>query len=59
MAFDWDDLRYFLSVARTGRLTAAARRMGTDHATVSRRITALEGRLGAELFQRSPRGKSG
>jgi len=58
MAFDWDDLRYFLSVARTGRLTAAARRMGTDHATVSRRITALEGRLGAELFQRSPRGYS-
>lgn len=58
MAFDWDDLRYFLSVARTGRLTAAARRMGTDHATVSRRITALESRLGADLFMRSPRGYS-
>jgi len=58
MAFDWDDLRYFLAVARTGRLTAAARRMGTDHATVSRRISALEGKLGAELFLRSPRGYS-
>lgn len=58
MAFDWDDLRYFLSVARTGRLTAAARRMGTDHSTVSRRVTALENRLGAELFRRSPRGYS-
>lgn len=58
MAFDWDDLRYYLSVARTGRLTAAARRMGTDHATVSRRITALERKLGAELFRRSPRGYS-
>ena len=58
MAFDWDDLRYFLSVARTGRLTAAARRMGTDHATVSRRISALEQRLGADLFTRSPRGYS-
>jgi DNA-binding transcriptional LysR family regulator len=58
MAFDWDSLRFFLSVARSGRLTAAARRMGTDHATVSRRISALEDKLGAELFVRSPRGYS-
>ena len=56
MAFDWNDLRYFLSVARTGRLTAAAQRMGTDHATISRRVTALERELGADLFSRSPRG---
>ncbi|MCO6187628.1 LysR family transcriptional regulator [Rhizobium sp. L1K21] len=56
MSFDWDDLRYFLSVARAGRLTAAAPRMGTDHATVSRRVRALEERLGAALFTRSPRG---
>jgi DNA-binding transcriptional LysR family regulator len=56
MLFDWDDLRYFLSVARTGRLTAAAGRMGTDHATVSRRVRALEEKLGAALFTRSPRG---
>lgn len=56
MGFDWDDLRYFLAVARTGRLTLAARRMRTDHATVSRRVKALEARLGAALFSRSPRG---
>ncbi|KEP69600.1 LysR family transcriptional regulator [Thioclava dalianensis] len=56
MIFDWNDLRYFLSVARAGRLTAAARTIGSDHATVSRRITALEGRLSAQLFERSPRG---
>ncbi|MFC2967083.1 LysR family transcriptional regulator [Acidimangrovimonas pyrenivorans] len=56
MAFDWNDLRYFLSVARTGRLTAAAQRMRTDHATVSRRVKALEEQLGAALFTRSPRG---
>lgn len=56
MAFDWDDLRYFLAVARTGRLTTAAQRMGTDHATVSRRVKALEEQLGAALFNRSPRG---
>lgn len=56
MSFDWNDLRYFISVARTGRLTTAAPRMGTDHATVSRRIRALEESLGAALFNRSPRG---
>lgn len=56
MAFDWNDLKYFLAVARAGKLTEAARRMGTDHATVSRRVAALEERLGTILFDRSPRG---
>ncbi|MEO1951324.1 LysR family transcriptional regulator [Thioclava sp.] len=56
MSFDWDDLRFFLSVARAGRLTVAARAMGTDHATVSRRVKSLETQLGAQLFERSPRG---
>ena len=54
--FDWDDLRFFLAVARAGRLTVAARRLGADHATVSRRITALEGALKAKLFERRPQG---
>lgn len=54
--FDWDDLRHFLAVARTGRVTAAARRLGADHATVSRRITALEDALQAKLFERQPQG---
>lgn len=54
--FDWDDLRFFLAVARSGRLTAAARRLGADHATVSRRITALEEALKAKLFERRPQG---
>ncbi|KFE34642.1 LysR family transcriptional regulator [Thioclava atlantica] len=56
MSFDWNDLRFFLAVARTGRLTVAARMMGTDHATVSRRVRALELQLGTQLFERSPRG---
>lgn len=56
MSLDWNDLRYFLAVARTGRLTDASRRLGTDHATVSRRIKALERALGTLLFGRSPRG---
>ena len=54
--FDWNNLQDFLAVARTGRLTGAAQRLGADHATVSRRITALEQRLKARLFDRSPTG---
>lgn len=54
--FNWNDLRAFLAVARTGRLTAAAARLGADHTTVARRIAALEGALGARLFDRSPQG---
>jgi DNA-binding transcriptional LysR family regulator len=54
--FDWDDLRFFLAVARSGRLTSAARRLGADHATVSRRISSLETSLKAKLFERRPQG---
>ena len=54
--FDWNDLKSFLAVARTGRLTAAAARLGVDHATLSRRIAALEQALKAKLFDRSPTG---
>ncbi|MBV8687013.1 MAG: LysR family transcriptional regulator [Alphaproteobacteria bacterium] len=54
--FDWNDLKPFLAVARTGRLTAAAARLGVDHSTLSRRVAALEHRLGAKLFDRSPGG---
>lgn len=50
--FEWSDLRYLLTVARSGSLTAAARQMGVEHSTVSRRITALETALGAKLFDR-------
>lgn len=57
-AFDWDDLRFFLAVARAGRLTAAARQLEADHTTVSRRISALEGALKAKLFERKPQGYS-
>ena len=54
--FNWNDLRAFLAVARTARLTTAAARLGMDHTTVGRRITALEAGLGARLFDRSPQG---
>jgi DNA-binding transcriptional LysR family regulator len=54
--FDWNDLRAFLAVARSGRLTAAAARLGLDHSTLSRRIAALEHGLAAKVFDRSPAG---
>ena len=56
--FDWNNLRTFLAVARSGRLTAAAARLGADHTTVARRISALEQSLAAKLFNRSPTGYS-
>ncbi|MEP9376868.1 LysR family transcriptional regulator [Aquabacter sp. CN5-332] len=54
--FDWSDLRFFLAVARAGKLTLAARQLGVEHSTVSRRISALELMLGAKLFDRQPSG---
>ncbi|HDZ56983.1 MAG TPA: LysR family transcriptional regulator [Pseudomonas xinjiangensis] len=53
---DWDNLRYFLELSRAGRLTTAARRLGVDHTTVSRRIQALEKSLGVTLFIRQTTG---
>ncbi len=53
---DWDDLRYFLAVARGGSVRSAAERLGVNHATVLRRIAGLEARLGARLFEKLPSG---
>ncbi|TNE67314.1 MAG: LysR family transcriptional regulator [Alphaproteobacteria bacterium] len=53
--FDWNDLRYFLELARRGKLAAAALRLGVDHTTVARRIAALEDALGLPLFDRTGR----
>jgi molybdate transport repressor ModE-like protein len=53
---DWDNLRYFLELARTGTLAAAARRTGVEHTTVARRIQALEKQMGAALFARDAGG---
>jgi DNA-binding transcriptional LysR family regulator len=55
-AMDWDNVRVFLAVARGGQFVAAARRLRLDHATVSRRIAALEAGLGAKLFDRRTTG---
>ena len=53
---DWDNLRYFLAVARAGKLTAAARRLGQDHTTVGRHIASLENALHSKLFERRAEG---
>lgn len=55
---DWDDLRIFHSIVRAGSLTAAAHRMGVNQSTVSRRLAALEARLGARLLNRRAGGIS-
>jgi DNA-binding transcriptional LysR family regulator len=55
---DWNDLRYFLAVTSAGSLSAAARSLGVEHTTVSRRIETLEGVLGLRLFDRFARGWS-
>lgn len=52
----WDDLRYFLAVARSGSLSGAARELGVNHSTVLRRIQAYEERQGVRLFERLPTG---
>ena len=54
--FDWDDLKIFLTAARSGSLTAAARKLGIDPATVGRRIFRLESALKCTLLVRSASG---
>ncbi len=53
---DWDDVRYFLAVARGGSVRAAAEHLRVNHSTVLRRIALLEGRLGAQMFEKLPSG---
>jgi DNA-binding transcriptional LysR family regulator len=54
--FDWNDLKFFLELARQGRLMPAARRLKVDHTTVGRRISDLERDLGIKIFDRKPSG---
>ena len=53
---NWDDLRFVLAVAEDGSVSAAARRLGVNHATVLRRIAAFEDQHGAAIFDRDVRG---
>jgi DNA-binding transcriptional LysR family regulator len=49
---DWEDLRFFLALARGGTLSATARELRVNHATVARRVASLEALLGCVLFER-------
>jgi DNA-binding transcriptional LysR family regulator len=53
---NWDDLRVFVAVARTARISVAARELGVEHTTVGRRLAALERDLGVSLFHRTAGG---
>lgn len=53
---NWDDLKFFLAVCRTGSVRAAANQLGVNHTTVSRRINGFEKELGQRLFERSSKG---
>ncbi len=52
---DWQDLHHFLALARAGSLSAAARALKLDHATIGRRVAALEADLSLRLIDRLPR----
>ena len=53
---NWDDLRLFLEVARTGSISGAAKKLDVQHSTVSRRLRKLEEKLGARLLERKNSG---
>jgi len=53
---DWADIRVFVALARYGSLSATARVLGVNHATVARRLAGLEQALGTKLFARRPTG---
>jgi DNA-binding transcriptional LysR family regulator len=54
--FDWNDLRHFLAVARTGSTIAAAKALGWSQSTIQRRLARLERQLGCKLVERHPTG---
>lgn len=53
---DWEDARFFAALARHGSLSGTARALGVNHATVARRVAALERALRVKLFERRPTG---
>ncbi|MCB1379234.1 MAG: LysR family transcriptional regulator [Alphaproteobacteria bacterium] len=53
---NWEDLRFFLAIAHSGSLSQAGRRLGVSQPTVSRRLAAMEARMGVSLIDRIDRG---
>jgi len=55
-ALDWEQMPYFLAIARGGTMRAAAEMMGASHAKVGRHLDALEAHYGVQLFRRTKTG---
>lgn len=55
-SLNWDDLKYFLAVARTGTLRGGADSIQVNHTTLTRRLSIMEERVGSRLFDRSKQG---
>ena len=53
---DWQDVRIFVALARHGSLSAAARFLAVNHATIARRLHSLEDSVGEKLVERRPEG---
>jgi len=53
---DWNDLKYFLAVARNGSLTQTSSDLKVSQSTVGRRIAELEQGVGMTLFQKHQTG---
>jgi DNA-binding transcriptional LysR family regulator len=54
--FDWNDLRYFLAIARGGSIGAAAKALGVNQSTIQRRLRTLEAALDCSLAERQAGG---
>ena len=54
--FDWNDLKYFIAIARNGSTLAAARALRLSQSTVHRRLEELEKQLGQQLVVRHSTG---
>ncbi|MHA1546139.1 MAG: LysR family transcriptional regulator, partial [Alphaproteobacteria bacterium] len=49
---DWDNFKFVLALQRSGSIRRAARALGVNHATMSRRLAGVNAQLGAPAFQR-------
>jgi DNA-binding transcriptional LysR family regulator len=56
LMMNWDDLKYFLAVAREGSISGGAKKLGVQHSTLSRRLRALESEMGTQLIERKKSG---
>lgn len=53
---NWDDMKLFLAVARSGSISGGAKQLGVQHSTVSRRLRSMEEKMGTRLIERKRSG---